>query len=124
MSSPYIYSTVLIIPTALKTQADLVGEALGWGEGSYSVALTDNIALSHYGCHTSATQALTDMLTSAGGGSLPAVTWGDFGLKRNDVFSVVSALIVSMIPIRTITPKEHFNSVLVSNSLVRIDEMI
>ena len=35
------HSAVLIIPAALKSQADAVGAAMGWGEVSYTIALTD-----------------------------------------------------------------------------------
>ena len=36
------HSAVLIIPAALKAQADAVGAAMGWGEVSYTIPLTDN----------------------------------------------------------------------------------
>ena len=36
------HSAVLIIPAALKPQADAVGQAMGWGEVSYTIALTND----------------------------------------------------------------------------------
>ena len=45
------HSAILIIPAALKPQADAVGAALGWGEVSYTIALTDDLegqGVTHY----------------------------------------------------------------------------
>ena len=36
------HSAILIIPAALKPKADAVGQAMGWGEVSYTIALTDD----------------------------------------------------------------------------------
>ena len=36
------HSAVLIIPAALKPQADALGQAMSWGEVSYTIALTDD----------------------------------------------------------------------------------
>lgn len=42
------YSAVLIIPAALKTQADTVGAAMGWGPVSYTIPLGDGETVTHY----------------------------------------------------------------------------
>ena len=36
------HSAILIIPAALKPQADAVGQAMDWGDVSYTIALTDD----------------------------------------------------------------------------------
>ena len=36
------HSAILIIPAALKPQADAVGQAMDWGEISYTIKLTDD----------------------------------------------------------------------------------
>ena len=36
------YSAVLIIPADLKAQADAVGAAMGWGDVSYTIPLSDD----------------------------------------------------------------------------------
>jgi hypothetical protein len=43
------YSAVLIIPAALKTHADAVGEAMGWGPVSYTIPLGNGETVTHYG---------------------------------------------------------------------------
>lgn len=45
-------SAVLIIPAALKFQADAVGAAMGWGNVSYTIALGDGEIVTHWACRT------------------------------------------------------------------------
>lgn len=42
------YSAVLIIPAAMKSAADAVGEAMGWGPVSYTIPLGDGETVTHY----------------------------------------------------------------------------
>ena len=49
------HSAVLIIPAALKPQADAVGQAMEWGEVSYTIALTNDPEtgeVTHYASRT------------------------------------------------------------------------
>jgi hypothetical protein len=43
------YSAVLIVPAAIKPQADAIGKAIGWGDVSYTIALGDGETITHYG---------------------------------------------------------------------------
>ncbi len=43
-----MHSAVLIVPTELKAQADAVGAAMGWGPVSYTIALGDGEAVTHF----------------------------------------------------------------------------
>ena len=43
------YSAALIIPAALKTDADAVGAAMGWGPESYTIPIPEPEAPTHYG---------------------------------------------------------------------------
>lgn len=44
------HSAILIIPTALKPAADAIGAAMGWGDESYTITLSDDdgVTLTHY----------------------------------------------------------------------------
>lgn len=42
------YSAVLIIPAAFKDEADAVGAALGWGPVSFTIALGEGDACTHF----------------------------------------------------------------------------
>ncbi len=42
------YSAVLIIPAAMKSAADAVGEAMGWGPVSYTIPLGVDESVTHY----------------------------------------------------------------------------
>ena len=42
------YSAVLIIPAALKAEADAVGALMGWGPESYTIPLGDGESVTHY----------------------------------------------------------------------------
>ena len=44
-----LHSAVLIIPAAMKAQADAVGAALGWGPVSFTIPLGDGGDVTHYG---------------------------------------------------------------------------
>ena len=44
-----LHSAVLIIPAAMKAQADAVGAALGWGPVSFTIPLGDGEDVTHYG---------------------------------------------------------------------------
>jgi hypothetical protein len=46
-----MHSAVLIIPAALKAHADAIGEAMGWGPTSYTIALSadDGETVTHFG---------------------------------------------------------------------------
>lgn len=43
------HSAVLIIPAALKTQADAVGQAMGWGPVTFTLPLGDGESVTHWG---------------------------------------------------------------------------
>jgi hypothetical protein len=42
------YSAVLIIPAALKPEADAVGAVMGWGQKSYTIPLGSGESVTHY----------------------------------------------------------------------------
>lgn len=113
------FSTVLIIPAALLTQANALGDALSYGPESYTVPLSsdDWQSVTHWGAHTYATDAFFKMIINAQTGDLPDV---------DGVEDVFSALIINA-PGSPIdpegdlpgSPSEHFDAVLVKNGLVK-----
>ena len=42
------YSAILIVPAALKAQADAIGKAMGWGDVSCTITLGDGETVTHY----------------------------------------------------------------------------
>lgn len=90
-------SFVLIIPAALADTANALGEAMGWGPGSYSVPLSANglAPASHYGLHTWAEQSFADMLEAAGTGTIPPEL-AAAGYPAQDFAAVLAGLIVSV----------------------------
>ena len=65
------HSAVLIIPAALKPAADAVGAAMGWGEISYTIALTDDgETLTHYGSRPDVSSAFVYTVLLAQGADL------------------------------------------------------
>lgn len=61
-------SCVLIIPAALKDEADALGAALGHGPNSYSAALTTGKGVTHWGLHAFVSADFAAMLQT---GKLP-----------------------------------------------------
>ena len=49
-------SAVLIIPDALRADANAVAEQMGWGANNYSVPLTSNGAITHWGLHANTSE--------------------------------------------------------------------
>lgn len=60
-------SALLIIPVALRSAANAVGAAMGWGPENYTVPLsTDGETVSHYACRTDVTPEFLATLLAAG----------------------------------------------------------
>lgn len=109
------YSTVLIVPTALRDRANLLGAALGYGPTSYTVPIPPDAPPSHWGAHTYAGAEFFAVVAAAQGGALPPIDWSAHGLSAQDVIDVLTALHISapgspLDPDGTphATPAEHF----------------
>lgn len=92
------FKTVMVIPAALKDKADALVVALGLadpGDQSFTVAMPSDDAPTHYVAHARVRESFLAQLAAAGGGTLPDITWGDFGLTEADVWAVLAVLIVS-----------------------------
>ena len=100
-------SIVLIIPADLRDLANGLGEALGHGPNSYSVALTNATEPTHYGLHTWGTQAFVDMLDA---GVMP----DGLDYPQADFDAVMAALIKSVRDDMT----GHFADVCAAHGLV------
>lgn len=89
-------SAVLIAPAALLPQANALGQAMGWGPGSYSVPLSPTSAapITHWGLRTWAADGFAAMVEAAGRGELPTELQDAFAPA--DVAALVGALIVSI----------------------------
>lgn len=89
------WSTVLMIPAALRSSANLLGAALGYGPESYTVPIPSGGEATHFGCHTWAGPEFFDLILAARAGNLPPVDWAAHGLTAAEVASVLAALVVS-----------------------------
>lgn len=96
-------STVLITPAALKSVADVVGSAMGWGPENYTLPLSDDggDTLTHYACRTDVTEGFIEMLANPP--EIPGVAL------------VLSSLIVDLS--ETLWGKEHLDAALEVNNL-------
>ena len=89
------WSTVLIIPDALRVKADAVGAAMGYGPQSYTLAIPSDGPTTHWGSHSWAGAEFFAMIADAQSGTLPPVDWTAHGLTPGDVLAVLSALVIS-----------------------------
>lgn len=102
-------SLVLIIPENLREAANALGEAMGHGPGSYSVALYTNDELTHYGLHTWATPEFVGLLEA---GTIPPAL-AEAGFPEATFDAIMSNLTVSVRDNMT----NHFVEVIAANGL-------
>lgn len=111
-----MYSCVLIVPTQARQQANALASAMGWGDDSYTVALSDGGPNpTHWGLHVWVTQAFADMVEAAQNGEMPPELEGNF--PPADFAEVLSYLIMSIKS--TSNPSLHFNAVCAKNNMHR-----
>jgi hypothetical protein len=123
-----LYSAVLIVPDALRSKANLLGAALGWGPESYTVSLHNaaTLALTHHGARADVTETFVDLIAAAETGNLPAVNWAAQGLSAADVTAVLAALFVDLSPdpahpdVPVLWGAGHFDPVIAALDLVRL----
>lgn len=118
-------SIVMIVPAALRDNANLISCALGhdtFPGQTFSVPLseTGNGPATHYGCRTAAKQAFADLVSGAMSGALPDLPWGEYGLSEQDVSDILSALVIDVRPADSMIG--HFDDVLVDQGLMRIHD--
>jgi hypothetical protein len=109
-------SLVSIIPAAMRSDADAVAEALGWGPDTHIIPLAPAgaDAPTHYGCRAHASDTTPALLqSSAADLAAEGVDWSP--LTFAEVDAVKDAFIVDVKPDGT---KGHFHSFISSQSLV------
>lgn len=57
-----MFSCVLIVPKSLVVPANELFEGLGWGPNNFSIPLTTQSEVTHYGLHTWIDQPIVDFL--------------------------------------------------------------
>lgn len=117
--SDYNISCVLIVPAALQYAGNMLGESLGHGPGTYSIALakeSKSDVLTHYAAHSWVRPDFIQLIQAGQSGILPQELL-DKGFTSVQVRLFLSEIIMSARNYGE--PLEHFNSVLTSNSLVR-----
>jgi hypothetical protein len=105
------WSTVLIIPAALREEGNAIAEAMGWGPDNYSVPLsaTGQEPATHYGLHAYSNDQFKSWIE--GTESLPE------GMEAAQ--EVINALIYSFS--NEIVNADHFGAVLAANTLKLVD---
>lgn len=113
------HSAVLIIPAALKPDADAVGAAMGWGPESYTIPLGDGETVTHYGSRPDVSEQLVRWIK--GLDPLPE------GMEHAQ--PVIDALIADFSPDPTfegddpppvLWGREHLDAVLAAEGLVEM----
>lgn len=119
--SNWTLSIVMIVPSDQRETANRLACALGHDimpGNTFSAPLSADGSepATHYGCRTVAKQEFVDLLTAAGGGTLPDdIAWGDFGITVEDIPPVLASLIAD---VRSADQADgHFGAVLAANSL-------
>ena len=97
-------SAVLIIPAALKSAADMVSAAMGWGPENYTLPLSNDggVTLTHYACRTDVTPVFLQQIANPP--PIPGVA------------TVLSALIVDLS--ETLWGGDHLEAALAANGMV------
>lgn len=115
-----IYSTVLILPEDKRQDGNAVAIALGQDVppgNTYSVALSPSglAPATHFGCHVWARPAFISQMQDAENGQSPDI-------PGVDMAALMLSLIKSVRP-ESANPLDHFNEVLASNGLQRIEDV-
>jgi len=108
------YSIVLLVPIKKQDHANALGEALGWGPNNFSLMLSEDGTepATYCALRSTVTQDFVDMMAGAGKGTLPDADWATFSLTKNDVFSVLDAMVSDLRPDQAGIGREHFQSAL------------
>lgn len=104
----------LIIPAALRDDANQLGELMGWGPNSYSVALSADGSepATHYGLNLANAQPeFLAMLQAAGEGQMPQAL-ADAGYPQETFDAIIGALIQGL---------DSFAAVIAANGLVKVE---
>lgn len=117
--SDYTISCVLIVPAHLQYAGNMLGESLGHGSDTYSIALAKESRsdiLSHYAAHSWVRPDFIQLIQAGQSGILPQELL-DRGFTAPQVMLFLSQVILSARNYGE--PLDHFSSVLESNGFVR-----
>lgn len=116
MTTEWIYSVVMLIPAQLREQANRLAEGLGHGPDNFYTALSADGSepATHFGCFTAAQESFIQLLTAAGGGTLPEIE----GMTPQEVGAVLMSLTTDVAT--GVVASEHVRSVLEANGLVPV----
>lgn len=115
----YTISCVLIVPADLQYVGNMLGESLGHGPDTYSIALAriSNLdILSHYAAHSWVRPDFIQLVQAGQSGILPQELI-DKGFTSQQVSQFLSQIIMSARNYGE--PLDHFNSVLSYNGFVK-----
>ena len=114
--SEWPYSVVMMVPAAIQALANQLAAGLDHGPSNFSVALSANGSepATHYGCRAQTQQSFIDLLTAAGGGTLPEIE----GMTPIEVGTVLMQLLADVST--TEDGYSHFNRVIEANGLQRV----
>lgn len=118
--SDWPYSVVMLVPAAIQAEANQLAAGLGHGPSNFSVGLSASgqEPPTHYGCRAQAQQSFIDILTAAGGGTLPEIE----GMTPQEVGTVLMQLQADVNV--GVDGYAHFNQVIDAAGLKRMEPQL
>ena len=117
-------SVVIVVPSVIREQCNLIAEIMGWGPNSFSVPLTpDGVNITHYGLRSECDDTFIGWLR--GESELPTIVTRDPKIKM-----VLNTIILDVSPDKfnpqrgLLWGSEHFDYVCNQNNLTRYDNNI
>lgn len=105
-------SLAMLIPAALLTEANALGDALGYGPENFTILCGDGETVTHYAGYLANADGFIAVLTAAAGGDLPD------GVPPDVVAPVLSALVTDAT--ESDDTYGHMTAVLEAQGLVRM----
>lgn len=109
-----MFSCVLIIPASLVDSANHLFESIGWGPNNFSVPLTTDVEITHYGLHTWVNKEFVNLLDT----NSISREMQDLDINETELYDVMSSLISST----RADGKNHFQEILLAEGLSQVQE--
>lgn len=105
-----MFSCVLIIPSSLVDSANHLFESIGWGPNNFSVPLTTDVEITHYGLHTWVNKEFVNLLDTK------SISQEMQGMDEAELYNVMSSLISST----RADGESHFQEILLAEGLSQV----
>lgn len=105
-----MFSCVLIVPATLVDSANQLLEYMGWGPNNFSVPLTTDVEITHYGLHTWVNKEFVNLLDTK------SISQEMQGMDEAELYNVMSSLIFST----RADGESHFQEILLAEGLSQV----